>query len=348
MPHEHTAGGESACRETVAPYPLVSIHDPVFKLDVFSGVIGAATESGRLSTPMLERLCSINGTWRNIGFSYVTTRELLLEMLHDWDRDEAFTGHAVRTNFAIYGNTGLQLAMHPTMADCMRFGVARSQDLHGCAWRMTAETEDDGTIVLTASPLFPDPELEAILAILFVADVVAIHRSFGTLVNVVDEVELRDSGNVSRSVLESYCGCPVRIGGNGPRIRVNQRWLQSRPLLAHLAPSNADTTKQTALPLSTPLQVLMKHHAEIRTVDDMAHHLRVSRRTLARRLARDGTSFSELSARVRCHHATRLLLQGSTTDDVAELLGFSDARSFRRAFLGWTGKTPSEYRTAAN
>jgi len=34
-----------------------------------------------------------------------------------------------------------------------------------------------------------------------------------------------------------------------------------------------------------------------------------------------------------------------TTEDIAALVGFSDAANFRRAFKRWTGKTPSEYRT---
>jgi AraC-like DNA-binding protein len=33
-------------------------------------------------------------------------------------------------------------------------------------------------------------------------------------------------------------------------------------------------------------------------------------------------------------------------DDIAERLGFSDVRSFRRAFKRWTSRTPGEYREA--
>ncbi|MBT9429480.1 helix-turn-helix domain-containing protein [Candidatus Symbiopectobacterium endolongispinus] len=34
-----------------------------------------------------------------------------------------------------------------------------------------------------------------------------------------------------------------------------------------------------------------------------------------------------------------------TTPDIAERLGFSDERSFRRAFKSWCGSSPSVYRS---
>ena len=36
-----------------------------------------------------------------------------------------------------------------------------------------------------------------------------------------------------------------------------------------------------------------------------------------------------------------------TFDQIAGQLGFSDVRSFRRAFKRWTGSTPNEYRDAS-
>lgn len=76
-----------------------------------------------------------------------------------------------------------------------------------------------------------------------------------------------------------------------------------------------------------------------------AARLHMSRRTLTRQLGQHGTSFSELLEDVRRRLAVRYL---QTTDhsveDIAFLLGYSNAAPFVRAFKRWTGKAPLEFR----
>ncbi|MDJ0462392.1 helix-turn-helix domain-containing protein [Streptomyces sp. H27-C3] len=74
----------------------------------------------------------------------------------------------------------------------------------------------------------------------------------------------------------------------------------------------------------------------------------MSERTLRRRLAECGTRYEALVDYVRLVRAEELL----TTRDlplhtIAALLGFSDARTLRRAVARWFGKDPSEMRRAA-
>jgi AraC-like DNA-binding protein len=74
----------------------------------------------------------------------------------------------------------------------------------------------------------------------------------------------------------------------------------------------------------------------------------MSRRTLARQLAEEGTSFEALLDEVRLGVA----LQGLTgselnVQDVAFLLGYSETAAFSRAFRRWTGQSPAEYRKSA-
>ncbi len=76
----------------------------------------------------------------------------------------------------------------------------------------------------------------------------------------------------------------------------------------------------------------------------MAKRLGVSTRTLKRRLAEAGTTFSAVVADLRRDQATALLRTAASVDEVAAQLGYADAQSFSRAFRRWTGMTPSAYR----
>lgn len=76
-----------------------------------------------------------------------------------------------------------------------------------------------------------------------------------------------------------------------------------------------------------------------------ARALRMSRATLARRLHQAGRTFRELKDAVRHELAVAELARpDGTVESVAVALGFSDVRSFRRAFSRWTGAVPSAYR----
>jgi AraC-like DNA-binding protein len=81
------------------------------------------------------------------------------------------------------------------------------------------------------------------------------------------------------------------------------------------------------------------------SVHDTARRLGLSSRTLQRRLAAEGLSFSDIVERTRADAARRLLKeQNLALVEVAELLGFSDQSAFTRAFRAWSGTTPAEFR----
>lgn len=76
----------------------------------------------------------------------------------------------------------------------------------------------------------------------------------------------------------------------------------------------------------------------------VARNLGMSVPTLRRRLADRGTSFRQICDELRMRAAERLLLGEKSVEDIAEELGMSDARCFRRACNGWFGRPPSELR----
>ena len=81
------------------------------------------------------------------------------------------------------------------------------------------------------------------------------------------------------------------------------------------------------------------------TVEQIASLFEMHGRTLNRRLRAFGAGFQQLLDECRYEIATKLLEESSMEiTDIAETLGYSDARSFIRAFRRWNGATPARWR----
>ncbi|WP_437631189.1 AraC family transcriptional regulator [Sorangium sp. So ce854] len=80
----------------------------------------------------------------------------------------------------------------------------------------------------------------------------------------------------------------------------------------------------------------------------IAARLRMSPRSVQRRLKEAGTSLSSLLDRLRADLAVRYLSESrDSIPEIAFLLGFSEVSTFHRAFKRWTGVTPATYRRGA-
>jgi AraC-like DNA-binding protein len=78
---------------------------------------------------------------------------------------------------------------------------------------------------------------------------------------------------------------------------------------------------------------------------DIAKDLRMSPRTLKRKLAEHDTTFTQIRDDLRRHRALLLLDNRQLTiSDIAAKLGYSELPNFTRAFRKWTGQTPLAYR----
>ncbi len=84
------------------------------------------------------------------------------------------------------------------------------------------------------------------------------------------------------------------------------------------------------------------------TQQEVADSLHMSLRTLQRKLGGEKTSYKDLLDETRRELANQYLRQAClSVSEVTYLLGFSEPSNFARAFKRWTGRTPSEFRTAA-
>lgn len=76
-----------------------------------------------------------------------------------------------------------------------------------------------------------------------------------------------------------------------------------------------------------------------------ARAMHMTPRTLIRKLEADGTSFQSIKDGLRRDIAIRHLQTGqSSVEGIAQMIGFSSAASFHKAFHRWTGNTPGSYR----
>jgi AraC-like DNA-binding protein len=85
------------------------------------------------------------------------------------------------------------------------------------------------------------------------------------------------------------------------------------------------------------------------TLVSAARQLKMSERSLQRRLSADGVTFDALLDEVRHQLSLRYLADPQIAiSEVAYLLGYSEPSPFHRAFKRWTGATPSEVRQRAS
>jgi len=80
-------------------------------------------------------------------------------------------------------------------------------------------------------------------------------------------------------------------------------------------------------------------------MQNVASTLRLSVRSLQRRLREEGTSFTEVVDSVRRSIAMTYLVESELgASEIAHRLGFADVSSFHRAFRRWTGRAVSSFR----
>src|SRR5256712_1721762 len=133
---------------------------------------------------------------------------------------------------------------------------------------------------------------------------------------------------------------------------INQPFLTHNPELLELISPHleAELRQQRAddslkAQVKTILKKLLAGHRP--PLEDVARELRVSARTLQRRLLDEGMSFHNLVEEARREMAQHYLLQSSLElNETAYLLGYEDPNSFILAFHKWEGASPGEWRSA--
>ena len=323
---------------------LIGIHDREFTLFQLSGLLAGALERGALNAPLKDAL-GLGRTWRHwpaATVSYVQMRSILEQLWHGADRTLSIFDHAARINFTSFGAVGLASMAFRDGEEGIRFCVRNFRT----AWEPVLEPQPDGTLVMQHSPRFFDPEMRAALELFHFVNCFSVSRSRAAGIPVAQHVALTSDAGVSQRALEDFFGCKVTVGVEVAGVHFTREWLR-RPVSSldevlrnKLLALCQDEIRADEAPAQTLLQYIEKSGPAIRSSDDMARTLGISRRTLGRMFEREGVSYSTLAREVGLRRARNLLRKGDSVDQVAESLGFSEERSFRRAFKSWTGSTP--------
>jgi len=128
-------------------------------------------------------------------------------------------------------------------------------------------------------------------------------------------------------------------------LRRDERALQQ--MLKRALPLTVLPYRRDRLLVQRVRQALAAQPAQTHSAVALAALLNVSPRTLHRQLKEEGASLQALKDEVRRARALELLLRTRRPiKQVAEAAGFQNEKSFMRAFRGWTGQSPAEFRRA--
>ena len=145
---------------------------------------------------------------------------------------------------------------------------------------------------------------------------------------------------------------PLRFSAAQTAIRFDARYLglplrrdeaAMNQLLQNALPLMVQSYRRDQLLLERVRQLLRSQPQDASNAEGLAALLHVSPRTLHRQLHEQGSSLQGIKDAVRRERAIELLLRTQKPNkQLAEATGFSNEKSFIRAFRGWTRLTPAE------
>ena len=261
-----------------------------------------------------------------------------------------------RIPLSAYGMYGFALLCSPTVREYFQVAVQYHRlatPLMSMSWR---EGEDSVSWVLAMNPAITHPPL--LTRFLIEQQLMQLTTHLKTILNPDRCHPLRASipYEAPRHVhlYKRYVGCEFRFGQPEFELSYPKSILSEKPHMAHrlTAKLMRDTCDRILGEVKTSTgvvgevyQIIASTPRHSQTMEMVAQQLATTVRTLHRKLHSEGTSFTQILDDVRCNFAKEYLRSTSlTTEEISELLGFSEAANFRHAFHRWTGSTPASFR----
>jgi AraC-like DNA-binding protein len=328
-----------------APYKVAALVEVL-------GEQGIAPEASLSGTGLSAKSLSDPET-RTSVLQYITVCRNALQ-LSKTSETPFLTGS--RIPLSAYGMYGFALVCSPTIREYFQVAIKYHRlatPLLAMSWR----EEDDyvaWTFPMNAAVTYPD----ALLRFLVEQQLTQLSTHLREVLE--DDSYLPIGASLSYSapshahLYKRYLGCPVRFDEPMSKLSYPKSILSAKPRLAHGLTSKIlrDTCDRILGEVKTSTgvagdvyQIIASTPGHSPSMEHVARQLTTTVRTLNRKLHAEGTSFTQILDDVRCNLATEYLRSTSLSiEDIAELVGFSEATNFRHAFRRWTGSTPARYR----
>jgi AraC-like DNA-binding protein len=309
----------------------------------------------------LERLC------RGLGFTHTDLLDSHLLLSHNQVRSLVLRAQQLARDPALaiacgarqtpmsWGLLGLAMLTCETFGEAIEYGL--SQQGAGGAMLHNVFEMQGGEARLEVLPRLFDLEIEAFLVEENFAGAVAIARclvghGFAPL-----RVDLAFARPAHAEAYQRFFRCPVRFDAGCNRLTMESHWLGARlpgydRITCGLVRAQLNTLLHQPVGRNDLVESLANRMRmgveEGARQTDLAQMVNVSARTLRRRLESQSVSYRALRDETRFERARDLLAHTPLTmAQVADAVGYSDARAFRRAFKRWSGELPGQYRMSA-
>jgi AraC-like DNA-binding protein len=259
-----------------------------------------------------------------------------------------------RIPLSAYGMYGFALVCSPTIREVFQVAVKYHRlatPLLSLSWR---EEGDYASWILPMNPAITHPD--SLMRFLIEQQLTQLCTHSRALADdcVPVRASLPYSAPAHTHLYRRYLGCQVRFNQPITELAYPRSILSAKPRMAHRLTSKIlqETCDRILGEVKTSTgvagevyQIIASTPGHSPSMESVARQLATTERTLNRKLHAEGTSFTQILDDVRCNLAKEYLRSTKlSTDDISELVGFSEAANFRHAFRRWTGSTPARFR----
>ncbi|WP_432754233.1 AraC family transcriptional regulator [Pseudomonas sp. WMBT8] len=249
------------------------------------------------------------------------------------------------------GLLGHVISLCKTLRDAFAVGERHQHTSGGIATSRTHEGTQE--VMVDVECLLPYAEVQVFAAEEFFASLMIYGRTLVGSEFKPLRMEFMHAPPVYAGEYQRLFGDDVRFGCLHNRMVLETRWLDVplpnhhalalRQAIGLLELESAELHRK--MDLIQAVERAISRDLQGSQLEKVARDLNMSGRTLRRRLTDHGLTFEALLEQVRRSRTMGLLGNpGLSIERITQEVGYSDVRSFRRAFKRWTGLSPSAFR----